>query len=52
MEALTSEPTLPPTDTMSGDSNSSPDGTLPLALIVLGIIGLSAVVLTPVRTRR
>ena len=52
VEALTSAPTLPPTDTMSGSSTSGPDGTLPLALIVLGIIGLSAVVLTPVRTRR
>ena len=52
VEALTSEPTLPPTDTMSGDSTSGPDSTLPLALIILGVIGLSAVVLTPVRTRR
>lgn len=52
VEALTSKPTLPPTDTLSTDSSNGPDGTLPLVLIVLGVIGLSAVVLTPVRTRR
>jgi hypothetical protein len=52
VEGLTSQPTLPPTDTLSQDSTNSPDGTLPLVLIVLGVIGLSVVVLTPVRTRR
>lgn len=52
VEGLTSQPTLPPTDALSQDSTNGPDGTLPLVLIVLGVIGLSAVVLTPVRTRR
>jgi outer membrane biosynthesis protein TonB len=52
VEGLTSAPTLPPTDTLGSDSTNSPDGTLPLVLIVLGVIGLSAVVLTPVRTKR
>ena len=52
VEALTSEPTLPPTDALSGDATSGPDGTLPLVLIVLGVIGLAAVVLTPARAKR
>jgi hypothetical protein len=52
VEGLTSEPTLPPTDALATDSTNGPDGTLPLVLIVLGVIGLSAVVLTPVRTKR
>ena len=49
---LTSDPTLPPTDALSSTGTSGPDGTLPLVLIVLGVIGLAAVVLTPARARR
>jgi outer membrane biosynthesis protein TonB len=52
VEGLTSEPTLPPTDALSSSGTSGPDGTLPLVLIVLGVIGLAAVVLTPARARR
>jgi hypothetical protein len=49
---LTSDPTLPPTDALSSTETSAPDGTLPLVLIVLGVIGLAAVVLTPARAKR
>ena len=52
VEGLTSEPTLPPTDALSSTGTSGPDGTLPLVLVVLGVIGLSAVVLTPARAKR
>jgi len=52
VEGLTSQPTLPPTDVLSSNSTSGPDGTLPLVLIVLGVIGLAAVVLTPARSKR
>jgi hypothetical protein len=52
VEGLTSEPTLPPTDGLSSTDTSGPDGTLPLVLIILGVVGLAAVVLTPARTRR
>jgi len=52
VEGLTGKPTLPPTDAISSNSTSGPDGTLPLVLIVLGVIGLAAVVITPVRARR
>lgn len=49
---LTSDPTLPPTDSLTSNGTSGPDGTLPLVLIVLGVIGLAAVVLTPARAKR
>jgi uncharacterized repeat protein (TIGR01451 family) len=50
VEAETDVPTAPQTDTISstGDAGNS----LPILLIVLGIIGLAAVVLTPARARR
>jgi hypothetical protein len=44
--------TAPPTDAFGGtSSDSGPGGSLPLLLIVMGIIGLGAVVLTPTRKR-
>ena len=43
--------TAPPTDTLSS-TTSDPGSTLPLILIVLGIIGLAVVVLTPGRAKR
>jgi len=52
VEGRTSAPTLPPTDALSGTKTNGSDSTLPLVLIVLGMIGLSAVVLIPVRTKR
>ena len=51
VEGETDTPTAPPTDGIGG-STSEPGGSLPLLLIVLGIIGLAAVVLTPARKRR
>jgi cytoskeletal protein RodZ len=52
VEGLTSDPTLPPTDALSGNGTSGPDGSLPLVLMILGTIGLAAVVLTPARAKR
>jgi len=52
VDALTSAPTLPPTDSLSGGRTNGPDNTLPIVLVVLGMIGLSAVVLIPVRAKR
>ena len=46
----TSTPTAPPTDQNGITSSSAP--TLPLLLIILGVVGLGAVVLTPRRARR
>ena len=43
--------TAPPTDSLNGPTNDA-GGTLPLMLIVLGVIGLGAVVLTPSRKKR
>jgi len=49
VEAETDVPTAPQTDiNATGDAGS----TLPILLVVLGIIGLAAVVLTPKRARR
>ena len=49
VEAETDVPTAPQTDLSStGDAGNS----LPILIIVLGIIGLAAVVLTPARARR
>jgi uncharacterized repeat protein (TIGR01451 family) len=50
VEAETDVPTAPQTDAISstGDAGNS----LPILLIVLGIVGLAAVVLTPARARR
>jgi len=49
VEAETDVPTAPQTDALTtGDAGNS----LPLLLIVLGIIGLAVVVLTPARARR
>ena len=45
--------TAPPTDAFGGtSSDSGVGGSLPLLLIVMGIIGLGAVLLTPTRNRR
>jgi hypothetical protein len=45
--------TAPPTDAIGGtSSDSGAGGSLPLLLIVMGIIGLGAVLLTPTRNRR
>jgi hypothetical protein len=44
--------TAPPTDATGATTDSSSGGSLPLLLIVMGIIGLGAVVLTPTRKRR
>jgi hypothetical protein len=49
VEAETNVPTAPRTDI---DDTSGPGSSMPLLLIVLGIIGLAAVVLTPKRSRR
>ena len=50
VEAETNVPTAPSTDI--GDNSSGPGNSMPVLLIVLGIIGLAAVVLTPKRARR
>jgi uncharacterized repeat protein (TIGR01451 family) len=47
----TDTPTAPPTDAIA-TSTTDAGGSLPILLIVLGIIGLGAVLLTPVRARR
>jgi hypothetical protein len=44
--------TAPPTDAIGATTDSSAGGSLPLLLIVMGIIGLGAVMLTPSRKRR
>jgi len=51
VEAATDKPTAPPTDGIA-TSTTDAGGSLPLLLIVLGIIGLGAVVLTPGRAKR
>ena len=43
--------TAPPTDAIGGNAGKT-SNSLPILLIVLGIIGLAAVVLTPKRARR
>ena len=43
--------TAPPTDAIVS-TNTDAGGSLPLLLIVLGVIGLGAVVLTPGRAKR
>jgi uncharacterized repeat protein (TIGR01451 family) len=49
----TSNPTPPSTDTIDqGTPASDAGGSLPLLLIVLGVIGFGAALLTPVRPRR
>ena len=50
VEGETDVPNAPSTDI--GGNISGPGSSLPLLLIVLGIIGLAAVVLTPARNRR
>jgi hypothetical protein len=52
VEALTSQPTLPPTDALSAGDQGGPDVSLPLALMILGTIGLGAVALRPKRAKR
>jgi hypothetical protein len=47
----TDTPTGPPTDSLSSTSTDV-GGALPLLLLVLGVIGVGAVVLTPKRGRR
>jgi NAD-dependent dihydropyrimidine dehydrogenase PreA subunit len=44
-------PTAPSTDTLASGTAGDASGTLPLLLIVLGVIGLGAVLLTPKRER-
>jgi len=51
VQGETSEPTAPPTDGIATQTTDA-GGSLPLLLIVLGIIGLGAVVLTPARAKR
>jgi len=51
VEAETDTPTGPPTDALASTSTDA-GGALPLLLLVLGVIGLGAVVLTPKRSRR
>ena len=43
--------TAPPTDTINGSTNDA-GGNLPILLLVLGVIGLGAVVLAPRRAKR
>jgi hypothetical protein len=52
VEGLTSQPTLPPTDALSAGDQGGPDVSLPLALMILGTIGLGAVALSPKRAKR
>jgi hypothetical protein len=47
----TDTPTGPPTDTITSTTTDA-GGALPLMLLVLGVIGLGAVVLTPRRAKR
>jgi uncharacterized repeat protein (TIGR01451 family) len=48
----TSNPTPPSTDTIDQGTPASAGGSLPLLLIILGVIGFGAALLTPVRPRR
>ena len=50
VEGETDVPAGPQTDI--GDNTAGPGSSLPLLLVVLGIVGLAAVVLTPARGRR
>jgi len=50
-ELETSPPSGPPTDTLATTSTDG-SGSVPLLLIILGILGLAAVVLTPSRAKR
>jgi uncharacterized repeat protein (TIGR01451 family) len=50
VEAETDVPTAPQTDALSSTGDAG--NALPLLLIVLGIVGLAAVMLTPARARR
>lgn len=49
--AETDTPTAPPTDAITSTTTDA-GGALPLLLLVLGVIGVGAVVLTPRRARR
>lgn len=51
VQGETDTPTAPPTDAIASTTTDA-GGSLPILLIVLGIIGLGAVLLTPVRARR
>jgi hypothetical protein len=51
VEGETNVPTAPASD-IGGNDTSAPGSSLPLLLVVLGIVGLAAVVLTPARSRR
>jgi hypothetical protein len=51
VEGETDVPEGPATD-IGGNNTADPGSSLPLLLIVLGIVGLAAVVLTPARSRR
>jgi uncharacterized repeat protein (TIGR01451 family) len=48
----TSNPTPPSTDTIDQGTTTSAGGSLPFLLIILGVIGFGAALLTPVRPRR
>jgi hypothetical protein len=52
VQAETNVPTPPATDIASGSVTSSPSGSIPFLLIILGVIGFAAVALMPVRNRR
>ncbi len=52
VQGETNVPTPPATDIANGNVTSSPGGSIPLMLIILGIVGLAAVALSPVRKRR
>jgi len=52
VEAETSVPTAPATDQLNSGATGDAGATLPLLLLILGVIGAGAVVLTPKRGRR
>ncbi len=51
VQGETSPPTAPPTDIETSSTTGS-SGSLPILLLVLGVIGLGALALTPARSRR
>ncbi len=51
VDAATDTPTAPPTDSLASTTTDA-GGSIPILLLILGVIGVGAVVLTPRRARR